>query len=66
MAFMPFCRIYGVHAVLPIMRRQRRGHFVNTASMAGLVPFPYRSLYCTWPAPRFPDCGFRVHLRGEL
>ena len=19
-----------------------------------------------WAAPRFPDCGFRVHLRGEL
>jgi site-specific recombinase XerD len=20
----------------------------------------------SWAAPRFPDCGFRVHLRGEL
>jgi hypothetical protein len=24
------------------------------------------SLVLSWAAPRFPDCGFRVHLRGEL
>lgn len=29
--------IYGIHAALPIMRRQGGGHLVNTASVAGLV-----------------------------
>ena len=23
-------------------------------------------VYPVWAAPRFPDCRFRVHLRGEL
>jgi hypothetical protein len=25
-----------------------------------------RDFRIIWAAPRFPDCGFRVHLRGEL
>jgi NADP-dependent 3-hydroxy acid dehydrogenase YdfG len=29
--------LHGIHAVYPIMIRQRSGHIVNTASMAGLV-----------------------------
>ena len=29
--------VHGIHAVYPIMIRQRSGHIVNTASMAGLV-----------------------------
>ncbi|WP_197517933.1 SDR family oxidoreductase [Mycobacterium sp. E796] len=32
--------IHGVQAVYPIMIRQRSGHIVNTASMAGLLPSP--------------------------
>jgi len=29
------------------MRRQGGGHIVNTASLAGLLPFPFQALYCT-------------------
>lgn len=32
--------IHGVHAVYPHMLRQRGGRIVNTASIAGLIPFP--------------------------
>ncbi len=31
---------YGIQAVYPIMLRQRSGHIVSTASMAGLLPTP--------------------------
>ena len=55
--------IYGVHAVLPVMRRQGGGHIVNTASLAGLVPFPYQSLYCT---TKYGVVGMSECLRFEL
>ncbi len=55
--------IYGVHAALPVMRRQGRGHIVNTASLAGLVPFPYQSLYCT---TKYGVVGMSECLRYEL
>ncbi|MCV7153767.1 SDR family oxidoreductase [Mycolicibacterium pyrenivorans] len=55
--------IYGVHAALPIMRRQGSGHIVNTASLAGLVPFPYQSLYCT---TKYGVVGMSECLRYEL
>ncbi len=55
--------IYGVHAALPIMRRQGGGHIVNTASLAGLVPFPYQSLYCT---TKYGVVGMSECLRYEL
>jgi NAD(P)-dependent dehydrogenase (short-subunit alcohol dehydrogenase family) len=35
----------GVQAAYPIMLRQGYGHIVNTASMAGLVPFPWTVNY---------------------
>ncbi len=55
--------IYGVHAALPVMRRQGSGHIVNTASLAGLVPFPYQSLYCT---TKYGVVGMSECLRYEL
>jgi NAD(P)-dependent dehydrogenase (short-subunit alcohol dehydrogenase family) len=55
--------IYGVHAALPIMRRQGSGHIVNTASIAGLVPFPYQSLYCT---TKYGIVGLSESLRYEV
>jgi NAD(P)-dependent dehydrogenase (short-subunit alcohol dehydrogenase family) len=39
--------IYGVQAAYPIMVRQRFGHIVNTASMAGLVVGPGMASYTT-------------------
>ena len=32
--------IHGVYAAYPVMLRQGSGHIVNTASLAGLTPFP--------------------------
>ena len=39
--------IHGVLAAYPLMRRQGFGHIVNTASMAGLTPFPFSASYST-------------------
>ena len=55
--------IYGIHAALPIMRRQGGGHIVNTASFAGLVPPAYESLYCT---TKHAVVGLSESLRFEL
>jgi short-subunit dehydrogenase len=33
------------HALLPGMRRRRRGHVVTMASMAGIKPVPYNAMY---------------------
>jgi len=37
--------IYGTTAAVPIMLKQGSGHVVNTASMGGLLPAPFQSLY---------------------
>jgi short-subunit dehydrogenase len=41
--------VFGVlrmtNAVLPVMRRQRRGRIVNLSSILGLIPAPYNALY---------------------
>lgn len=37
--------VHGIQAVYPIMIRQRSGHIVNTASMAGLVATPGSASY---------------------
>lgn len=37
--------VHGIQAVYPIMIRQRSGHIVNTASMAGLVAVPGEASY---------------------
>lgn len=36
---------HGIQAVYPVMIRQRSGHIVNTASMAGLIPSPGSGSY---------------------
>lgn len=35
------------NAVLPAMRRQRRGRIVNVSSILGLIPAPYNALYAS-------------------
>lgn len=55
--------IYGIDAALPIMRRQGTGHIVNTASIAGLVPFPYQEIYA---ATKYAVVGLSECLRLEL
>ncbi len=55
--------IYGVHAALPIMRKQGGGHIVNTASIAGLIPFPFQALYC---ATKYAVVGLSESFRFEL
>ena len=55
--------IYGVHAAIPIMRRQGGGHIINTASLAGLIPFPFQALYCT---TKYAVVGLSESLRFEL
>ncbi len=37
--------IHGVRAAYPVMVRQRSGHIVNTASLAGLAPTPWTAVY---------------------
>lgn len=55
--------IYGVHAALPIMRRQGGGHIINTASIAGLIPPPFQVLYST---TKYGVVGLSESLRFEL
>jgi NAD(P)-dependent dehydrogenase (short-subunit alcohol dehydrogenase family) len=55
--------IYGIHAALPIMRRQGGGHIVNTGSIAGLIPVPFQALYC---ATKYAVAGLSESLRFEL
>ena len=37
--------VYGIHAALPLMRAQQRGHIVNTASVTGLFPAAMEVVY---------------------
>ncbi|MBX3274729.1 MAG: SDR family oxidoreductase [Sandaracinaceae bacterium] len=53
---------YGIQAVYPIMRRQRRGHIINTASVAGLLPAPGLGSYA---ASKHAVVGLSKALRIE-
>ncbi len=54
--------VYGIHAALPIMLRQGSGHIVNTASAAGLDPFPMQDIY---NASKYAVVGLSESLRYE-
>lgn len=55
--------IYCVQKVVPIMLKQGHGHIINTASVAGIVPLPYQTVYC---AAKYGIVGFSESLRYEL
>jgi NAD(P)-dependent dehydrogenase (short-subunit alcohol dehydrogenase family) len=54
--------MHGVHAAYGHMIRQRSGHIVNTASMAGLTPSPMNSVYA---AAKHGVVGLSRSLRME-
>ena len=55
--------IYGIDAVLPIMLRQKNGHIINTASIWGLLPGVFESIYS---ASKHAVVGLSESLRYEL
>lgn len=54
--------VHGIQAAYPVMARQRSGHIVNTASVAGLTPPPYMAPYV---ATKHAVVGLSLSLRGE-
>jgi NAD(P)-dependent dehydrogenase (short-subunit alcohol dehydrogenase family) len=54
--------VNGVLAAYPVMRRQRTGHIVNVASLAGLGPAPFLVPYA---ASKHAIVGLSTSLRGE-
>lgn len=54
--------VHGVKAAYPVMVRQRSGHIVNTASLAGLMPAPGIVSYC---ASKHAVVGLSRSLRVE-
>src|SRR3954471_16954051 len=52
----------GVAAAYPVMARQRSGHIINTASIAGLIATPYMAPYV---AVKHAVLGLSLSLRGE-
>jgi NAD(P)-dependent dehydrogenase (short-subunit alcohol dehydrogenase family) len=54
--------MHGVRAAYPLMLEQRSGHIVNTASLAGLLPFP---LGVPYAMTKHAVVGLSVSLRSE-
>ena len=54
--------VHGVHAAYPVMPRQRSGHIINTASLAGLMPTLGSAPY---GATKWAVVGLSLSLRGE-
>jgi NAD(P)-dependent dehydrogenase (short-subunit alcohol dehydrogenase family) len=52
-----------VGAVLPLMRRQGRGHIITVSSLAGLAPIPFLGMYS---ATKFALEGYVEALRHEV
>jgi NAD(P)-dependent dehydrogenase (short-subunit alcohol dehydrogenase family) len=52
-----------VNAVLPLMRRQKRGHIINVSSLSGLSPIPFLGMYS---ASKFALEGYTEALRHEV
>src|SRR5262249_40168326 len=52
-----------INAVLPLMRRLKRGHIVNVSSLSGLSPIPFLGMYS---ASKFALEGYTEALRHEV
>jgi NADP-dependent 3-hydroxy acid dehydrogenase YdfG len=59
--------LYGVAAVLPIMKKQKQGHIINMASVFGIKVFaPGATVYCaTKAAVRALTEGLRMELHSQ-
>jgi NAD(P)-dependent dehydrogenase (short-subunit alcohol dehydrogenase family) len=55
--------INGVHTFLPLFVKQKSGHIINIASLAGIVPIPGESIYS---ASKFGLRGYTMALALEL
>ncbi len=55
--------LYGIRAILPIMRAQGGGHIANTASGIGFCPMAYQSMYS---ATKSALIALTCSLRSEL
>jgi uncharacterized protein len=51
-----------IHEALPVMLKQKQGHIINVASMAGLLGMPYMAAYA---ASKFALVGLTDSLRRE-
>ncbi len=59
--------LYAIAAALPLMRKQKNGHIVNLASVAGIKVFPAGAVYCaTKFAVRAISEGIRLESNGEI
>lgn len=59
--------LYGVAAVLPIMRSQQSGHIINISSVAGHKVFPGGAVYCaTKYAVKAISEGIRLESQGQI
>jgi short-subunit dehydrogenase len=54
--------VHGVAAAYPLMVKQGRGHIVNVASVAGLIPTPH---FVAYSASKHAVVGLSVGLREE-
>ena len=59
--------LYGIAAALPLMQKQKNGHFINIASVFGIKVFaPGGTVYCaTKAAIRTISEGLRTEVHGE-
>lgn len=55
--------IYGIYYFLPLLKKEKRAHIVNTSSVFGLVGVVGQTAYC---ASKFAVRGFTESLRHEL
>ena len=59
--------LYGIAAVLPMMRQQKSGHIINLSSVAGHKVFPGGTVYCaTKFAVKAISEGIRLESNGEI